>query len=273
MQAWNNIYSQFDPVAISIGVINIHWYGIMYVLALIVALYSAKWFVKKDNLPITKDELDNFFIYAEVGVILGARIGYMLFYMPNNDYYLSHPWQIFNPFVNGQWAGLSGFSYHGAIIGFVISTWIYTIKNRKFTFLFMMDLVAISVPLGYTFGRIGNFINQELYGRVTDVSWGIYVNGALRHPSQLYEAFSEGIVLFIILFYARQKRVFEGQLLVIYAIGYSVARYMVEGYRQPDFQLGFVYADYTMGQLLSLGMIIASLGILAYGLKYKRYKV
>jgi len=262
MSAWNNIYSQFDPVAINLGIVNIHWYGIMYVLALLVALMVAKWIVKKDSMPINNDDLDNFFIYAEVGVILGARVGYVLFYMPNNDYYLSNPWQMFNPIVDGKWAGLSGFSYHGAIIGFLISTWIFSIRT-KFKFLFMMDLVALAVPLGYFFGRIGNFVNQELYGRVTDVPWAIYVNGALRHPSQLYEAFLEGVVLFFIIYWYRHKKKVDGELIVIYGLGYSVARIFVEYYREPDFQLGFIYGNLTMGQILSYAMIIGAFLILA----------
>jgi phosphatidylglycerol:prolipoprotein diacylglycerol transferase len=242
----------------------------MYVGALLGALFIARWFIKKDNLPITNDELDTFFLYAEVGVILGARLGYVLFYMPNNEYFLTHPWQMFNPFVNGQFVGLSGFSYHGAIIGFVLATWVFTLRNKKFSFLFMMDLVAISVPLAFTLGRIGNFLNQELYGRVTDVPWAIYVNGAMRHPSQLYEAFLEGILLFIILYYARTKKSFDGQLIFVYGVGYSITRYIAEMYRQPDFQLGFIWNGFTMGQLLSMGMIVASFALLYFG--YKEHK-
>lgn len=257
MEFWNNIYSQFDPVALNLGFFKVHWYGIMYITALLIALWIAKKIVKKDNLPITEDQLDNYFWYVELGVILGARLGYVLFYMPNNQYYLSHPWQMFNPIVDGQWAGLSGFSYHGALVGFVIATWIFTLRH-KLKFLFLMDLVAVSVPLGYFFGRIGNFVNQELYGRVTDVPWGIYVNGALRHPSQLYEAFLEGILLFIIIYWYRNKKKHDGELIVIYGFGYSIARYVSEYFREPDFQMGFIYAGLTMGQILSLVMVLAT---------------
>ena len=257
MEFWNNIYSQFDPVALNLGFFKVHWYGIMYITALLVALWIGKKIAKKDNLPITEEQLDSYFIYIEIGVVLGARLGYVLFYMPNNEYYLTHPWQMFNPVVDGQWAGLSGFSYHGAIIGFVIGTWIFTLRH-KFKFLFLMDLVAISVPLGYFFGRIGNFVNQELYGRVTDVPWGIYVNGALRHPSQLYEAFLEGILLFVIIYWYRTKKKHDGELIVIYGFGYSIARYVSEYFREPDFQMGFIYAGLTMGQILSLVMVLAT---------------
>ncbi|NOQ30558.1 MAG: prolipoprotein diacylglyceryl transferase [Helicobacteraceae bacterium] len=256
MDYWNNIYANFDPVAFNLGSISVHWYGIMYVLALVVALVVAKWIVKKDKINITLDELDTYFIYIEVGVILGARLGYVLFYDTHTMYYLTHPWQIFNPFMGGEFVGIRGMSFHGAVIGFFIASILFY-KRHKIPFGVMMDVVAIAVPAGYTFGRIGNFLNQELIGRATDVPWGIYVHQILVHPSQLYEAFLEGFLAFLVVFFYRKYKKFDGELIIIFAVMYGFGRFISEFYRQPDIQLGFVYGDWmSMGQAISLIMII-----------------
>jgi len=259
MTFWNNIYEHFDPVAFSIGV-NVHWYGIMYVLALISALVMAKWIVTKDKLPVDKKVLDDYFIWIEVGVILGARLGYILFYDPHTAYYLTHPWQIFNPFnMNGEFVGIRGMSYHGALIGFLLGSYLFARKN-KYSFWFLMDIVAIAVPVGYIFGRIGNFLNQELMGRATDLPWGIYVDGVLRHPSQLYEAFLEGVVVALIIYLIRNRVSFAGGLTLAYGALYGLARFVAEFWRAPDVQIGYIYGDWmTQGQLLSLPMIIISI--------------
>ncbi len=268
MEFWQHIYEHFDPVAFSVGPIKVHWYGIMYVLALLTALYAAKLYVKHDSYPIDAKTLDSYFIYVEIGVILGARLGYILFYDPHTFYYITHPWQIFNPFHGGTFTGISGMSYHGAVIGFIIATWIF-VKRTRTSFWMWMDLVALSVPVGYVFGRIGNFLNQELVGRVTDVSWGIYVNGTLRHPSQLYEAFLEGVVVALILFFYRKRQRFEGELIALYAIMYGFARFVAEFWREPDIQLGYICCGWvTMGQILSLAMMAA--GVAGYALLAKR---
>ncbi|WP_294961819.1 prolipoprotein diacylglyceryl transferase [Sulfurimonas sp.] len=259
MTAWNHIYDTFDPVAFNIISFPVHWYGIMYVLALVSALYIAKYFIKRDNLDFTNKEMDNYFIYVEIGVILGARLGYVLFYDTETLYYLSHPWQIFNPFQNGEFVGIRGMSYHGAIFGFLISTYIYS-KKHKVAFGNIMDLVAISVPLAFVFGRIGNFLNQELIGRETDVSWGILVDGILRHPSQLYEAFLEGVGVFIVVYAYRKYQRFSGELILVYAISYGIFRAIAEMYRAPDVQIGYICCDMiTQGQVMSLGMSLFSM--------------
>ena len=260
MEYWHHIYDHFNPVAFHLFGFSVHWYGIMYVLALFIALMFAQWLVKHDNLPFSSKELDIYFVWVEVGVILGARLGYIIFYDPHTSYYLTHPWQIFNPFMHGHFVGIRGFSYHGALIGFLIATYLYSLKYRK-NFWQLLDLVAVSVPLGYIFGRIGNFLNQELVGRATDVSWGIYVGDTLRHPSQLYEAFTEGLLLFIILFWYRKKKKFDGELIVLYGFLYGLFRFIVEFFRAPDIQLGFICCHLTMGQILSL-LMMAAAGIL-----------
>jgi phosphatidylglycerol:prolipoprotein diacylglycerol transferase len=223
----------------------------MYVLALLSALMIAKWIVQKDNILITKEQLDDYFIYAEIGVILGARLGYILFYDTHTMYYLIQPWQIFNPFIDGQFVGIRGMSFHGAILGFLIGSYLYH-RRHKVSFGLLMDLVAVSVPLGYVFGRIGNFLNQELVGRATDVPWGIYVYDTLRHPSQLYEAFVEGIVVFAIIYLYRKRKAFEGELILLYGFSYGIGRGLVEFYRAPDAQIGYI-----LGQWMTLGMALS----------------
>ncbi len=257
MEFWNNIYEKFDPVAFAIFSLPVHWYGIMYVLALLSALYIAKWYIKHDSVDLSDTQLDAYFIWAEVGVILGARVGYIIFYDSNPTYYLWAPWQIFNPFRDGEFVGISGLSYHGALIGFLIATYLY---NRKYKVGFgkLMDIVAVSVPLAYIFGRIGNFLNQELVGKVTDVSWGIYVDGILRHPSQLYEALLEGLLVFVVVWSYRKYKTFDGELILLYAALYSMARFTAEIWREPDQQLGYVLYSLSMGQVLSILMIVAS---------------
>lgn len=271
MDFWQNIYSNFDPIAFKVFGFSVHWYGIMYVLALLSALFIAKWVVKRDKLPFKEKELDDYFIWIEVGVILGARIGYIVFYDPNLSYYLTHPWQMFNPFVDGTFVGIRGMSYHGAVIGFLLGTWGYCIRHKTSPWSYL-DLVGISVPFGYIFGRIGNFLNKELIGRYTDMPWGINVLGDLRHPSQLYEAFLEGVLVFIIIFSYRRYKKFNGELIVLYGALYSMARFIAEFWRQPDFQIGFIYGGWlTQGQLLSFGMFLVS--ILLYLYLYRRNKV
>lgn len=257
--SWQHIYEQFNPVAFSLGSFNVHWYGIMYALALLSALMIAKWIVKRDKYPISEDALGSYFIWVEIGVILGARLGYVLFYDPNTWYYLSQPWQIFNPFMDGEFVGIRGMSYHGALIGFLLASYMYARKN-KVSFWLHMDLVALAVPIAYVFGRIGNFLNQELIGNETTVSWGVYYADKLVHPSQLYEAFLEGIVVFIILFTLRKYKKFSGMIALSYGVFYGLARFIAEFYRAPDIQIGYIYGGWmSMGQLLSILMIALSI--------------
>ncbi|WP_059432014.1 prolipoprotein diacylglyceryl transferase [Campylobacter hyointestinalis] len=270
LNSWNLIYSKIDPVAFKLFGLSVHWYGIMYVLALVVALLMAKYFAKKDSLGISNSLLDNYFFWVEIGVILGARLGYILIYDSNTSYYLLHPWQIFNPFANGEFVGIRGMSYHGAVVGFILATLMFC-KRYKQNLWMLLDLVALSVPLGYFFGRIGNFLNQELFGRVTNEPWAIMVADSLRHPSQLYEAVLEGLVLFVILFIYRKYKKFDGELIAMYAMLYTLARFLCEFFREPDFGIGFVAFGMSMGQILSICMF--AFGFIVYiNLKKKRLK-
>lgn len=262
LNSWNLIYDKIDRVAFSLFGLNVHWYGIAYVLALLVALWAVKYFAKKDKYPLDSKILDMFFLYVEIGIILGARIGYILIYEVNTSYYLLHPWQIFNPFVNGKFVGISGMSYHGAVFGFIIGTILFAKKYKKSPLL-LMDITAVALPLGYTLGRIGNFLNKELYGRETNLPIGILVNGKLVHASQLYEAFLEGICIFLILYFMRFKVRFQGELIGYYMLLYSIARFIVEFFREPDSQLGY-FGIFSMGQILSSLTLLISLAFLFY---------
>lgn len=253
MQYWQNIYSNFDPVAFNLGSVAVHWYGIFYAAALLSAIFVAKWIIKKDNLPINQDKFDGYIWWCEIGVILGARLGYIVFYDPNVMYYLTHPWQIFNPYLNGEYVGISGMSYHGAFIGFLLASYFYC-KRQKVSFWFLADIAVIGISAGYILGRIGNFLNQELVGRASDLPWSIYVDGVLRHPSQIYEAILEGLLIFIVLYLYRNKKSFNGELAIIYGILYSITRIIAEFFREPDIQIGFLY-----GQWLTMGMLISGI--------------
>jgi len=268
MEYWNHIYDYFNPIAINFGIITVHWYGIMYISALLTSLWFAKWIIKRDKIIIREALIDNYFIWLEIGILLGARIWYILFYDPNTWYYLSQPWQIFNPFFHGEFVGIRGMSYHGAVVGAGISSYLFARKNPQQIYK-ILDIVALSVPVGFVFGRIGNFLNKELVGRSTDLPWGIYVDGVLKHPSQLYEAFLEGVVIAILIYLYRQRKEFDGALVGIYGVLYGIARFISEFWREPDVQLGYLYQDWlTMGQIQSVVMIFCSVFIYFF-FKYK----
>ncbi len=237
----------------------------MYVTALLLATFFAYYIVKKDKLPVPKSLLDSYIIWVEIGVILGAKLGYVLFYDPNLSYFLSQPWQIFNPYNQyGEFVGIAGFSYHGALLGFFIASTLFSLVH-KIDQWYLLDITAIAIPLGYTFGRIGNFLNQELIGRETTLSWGIYVDKTLRHPSQLYEAFLEGVIVFTILYLYRKQKSFNGELIALYMLLYAIARFIAEFFREPDIQIGYLYFGWmTKGQEFSILMIIFALGLYLY---------
>lgn len=259
LQDW---YAHFDPIAFHIFGLQVHWYGIAYVLALLSAFYLALFFKKESRFKrITDKNLEIYFLYAELGIILGARIGYVLIYSPDRLDYLLFPWEIFNPFDRyGHFVGISGMSYHGGIVGFLLGSYLFA-KRYKQNLWIYLDLLALSIPLSYIFGRIGNFLNHELYGRIIPQdekfwkNFGVYIDGALRYPSQLIEAFLEGLVVFIIVWVSQKYFKFEGALIAVYGISYSLMRFIAEFYRQPDAQMGF-YWGLSMGQILSILMLI-----------------
>lgn len=267
MNFWNEIYSHFSPIAFSAFGFNIHWYSLAYVSALLIGFFLAKYFVK--TMPrfshIDSKIIDSYFIWVEVGILLGARFGYLFIYTDSAIFYLTHPWEAFNPYVDGRFVGIAGMSFHGAVFGFLLASFLFFYVKKANIFA-LLDIVALSVPLAYVFGRIGNFLNKELYGRVIEEDSlkfiGIYVEGALRYPSQLIEAFLEGIVVFIIVWIASKKNQTEGMLIVIYAFAYSLARFIAEYFREADVQMGYYFLGLSMGQILSCVMMGIALFLL-----------
>lgn len=252
-------FPNIDPVAISIGPFAIHWYGLAYVAAFIAALWYVKWRARRDNnIPVTADQFESLFAWVVIGVILGGRLGYVLFYDP--AYFFAHPAEIIK-----TWNG--GMSFHGGLLGVLIACGIF-VRKHKINFFDLMDRIAPSVCFGLFFGRLANFVNGELFGRTTDFALGmVFPNGGPdpRHPSQLYEAFLEGIVLFIILHFVSMKRWRRYEVSGLFALGYGVFRFMVEFVRQPDplpHLQGGVFEWVTMGQLLSIPLIITGIVLL-----------
>ena len=238
----------------------------MYLVAFFLTYILVLYRIKNENYDYSKETIQNCFVWVIAGLIIGARLGYVLFY--NFEYYLHHPLQIILPFdfAGGfRYVGISGMSYHGGAIGVLLASIIFCRKHR-INFWRFADLFCPAIPLGYTFGRIGNFINGELYGRVTTVPWGMYFPldpyHRLRHPSQLYEAFFEGIFLFTILWIMKKKKCFDGFLFSLYLIGYGTVRFFIEFFRAADPQLGFVFGMFTMGQVLCLIMVFLGIAVM-----------
>jgi len=262
---WNYLPGQINPIILQIGQFQVRYYGIMYVIAFSIVYFLVIHRTKNENYQYSKEIIKDYFIWAILGVMIGGRLGYVAFY--NLQYYVSNPLEIILPFSlsNGfQYTGIVGMSYHGGLIGVLLGSILFCYR-RKINFWNFADLMIPAIPLGYTFGRIGNFINGELYGRVTTVPWGMYfpldATGQLRHPSQLYEAFFEGIFLFAVLWGIRKKSLFNGFLLSLYLIGYGLVRFFIEFVRQPDFQLGFITGPFTMGQILCFAMISGGMSV------------
>ncbi|MFK8040386.1 MAG: prolipoprotein diacylglyceryl transferase [Rickettsiaceae bacterium] len=257
-------FPNIDPVALSLGPVEIRWYGVAYVTGIILAYIYAIHIVKKKNLTITKTHLENFLSWTIIAIIVGGRLGFTLIYDPLK--YLMHPIKILQIYKGGM-------SFHGGMIGLAFATYIYS-KKYKLPFLTFIDIIAVVSPIGLFLGRIVNFINAELYGRITDVSWGVIFPGEIlpRHPSQLYEALAEGFVLLIIMSVASLRYNtlrFPGRTSGIFLVCYSLFRIMIENFREPDEKIGFILSYLTMGQILSSFMFILGLYLLTIKLQSK----
>jgi phosphatidylglycerol:prolipoprotein diacylglycerol transferase len=257
---WNSIPKHINPNIVEIGSFQLRYYGLMYVVAFTIVYLLALYRLKNENYEFPKETIQNYFGWAIIGVIIGGRLGYVLFY--DFKYFAANPLKIICPFdiSNGlHYVGISGMSYHGGVIGVILVS-IFFCQKYRINFWRFADLLCPAIPLGYIFGRLGNFINGELYGRITTVPWGMYFpldpTHQLRHPSQLYEAFFEGIFLFIILWSLRKRKFFGGFLFCLYLIGYGLARFFIEFVRKPDSQLEFIFGPFTMGQILCACMIL-----------------
>lgn len=255
------VYPEIDPVIFSLGPVSVRWYGMMYVLGFLVAWRLAWLRALRPDAPVDRAQVDDLIFWAMVGVIAGGRVGSVLFY--NFDQFAADPLYLVK-----IWQG--GMSFHGGLIGVLIAMWLYGRKLGR-TIWQVTDFVAPLVPLGLGFGRIGNFINGELWGKPTDVPWGMVYDGVKRHPSQLYEAFLEGLVLFAVLwaFSSRPRpyRAVSGLFLLLY----GVFRFLIEFVRLPDADIGYLaFGWLTMGQVLSAPMVAAGAAMLYLGYRYHR---
>jgi phosphatidylglycerol:prolipoprotein diacylglycerol transferase len=266
---WQHIPEKVDPVIFSIGGFKLQYYGLMYVVAFVITYFLVLYRIKrKEGFEVSVDQIQALITYMLLGVIIGGRLGYVLFY--NFPYYLHHPLEIILPFTfsNGiKFTGITGMSFHGGLICVILFAWLYA-RKVGLNFPAMIDLFVPAIPLGYTFGRIGNFINGELYGRMTFVPFGMYFPQApgtgLRHPSQLYEAFFEGIFLFAVLWSLRKIIRTRGAMLALYLIGYGSVRFFIEYVREPDAHLGFVFLSFSLGQVLCMVMMVSGIQLYWY---------
>ncbi|MBM3505124.1 MAG: prolipoprotein diacylglyceryl transferase [Alphaproteobacteria bacterium] len=253
-------FPAIDPTLIAIGPFAIRWYALAYVAAILAGWYFVSRRARQPVAPLTPKDADDFFVWATLGVVLGGRLGYVVFYKAG--YYLGHPLEIL-----AVWHG--GMSFHGGLLGMILAIVVFA-RRRRIDVLAFADLVAVITPFGLLLGRIANFINGELYGRVSDVPWAMVFPGGgplPRHPSQLYEAALEGAVLFavmLVLFYRTRLRERPGHLTAVFVGGYSLARFAAEFFREPDAHLGFLLAGATMGQLLSLAAALGGFLIWFY---------
>ena len=250
--------NNFDPVAFQIYSLEIRWYSLAYIVGIILGwIYCKKKLIKDQHILSL---FDDFITYLIIGVILGGRLGYALFY--NLKYYIENPIEILM-----VWNG--GMSFHGGLIGVIVASKLFSSKHKINQFIFL-DLVALSAPIGIFFGRVANFINSELYGRSTDLPWSVQfllIDNVKRHPSQLYEAFFEGVILFLILQYFLKKDYLQnsGQISGLFLIFYSLFRFLAEFFRSPDPQIGYLILNLTLGQLISI--IFLMIGMFIFYLK------
>lgn len=257
----NDIYQGLDPIAFSLGPLVVRWYGLAYVLGFVCAAAIIYFVAKRWKLGMSEDNLLTLMVCAIVGVVVGARIGYVLFY--GDGYYLSHPLEIL-AFNQG------GMSFHGGLVGLLIGGAVAALMTR-IPFLTLADLGSIAAPIGLFFGRCANFVNGELWGAPTDGPLGVVFGGAAgmmpRHPSQLYEAVLEGLVIFCVLFALSRKRPPrpQGTFLGAFLVLYGIFRFLIEFVREPDVQLGYLWGGWlTMGQVLSAPLIVAGIALLIY---------
>ena len=257
----NDIYQGLDSIAFSLGPLVVRWYGLAYVLGFVCAAAIIYFVAKRWKLGMSEDNLLTLMVCAIVGVVLGARIGYVLFY--GDGYYLSHPLEIL-AFNQG------GMSFHGGLVGLLIGGAVAA-RMTRIPFLTLADLGSIAAPIGLFFGRCANFVNGELWGAPTDGPLGVVFGGAAgmmpRHPSQLYEAVLEGIVIFCVLFALSRKRPPrpQGTFLGAFLVLYGIFRFLIEFVREPDVQLGYLWGGWlTMGQVLSAPLIVAGIALLIY---------
>jgi phosphatidylglycerol:prolipoprotein diacylglycerol transferase len=263
------VHPQFDPIALSLGPLAIRWYGLMYVAAFAMFVLLGRLRVKQGlSRGLTANDIDDLLVWGVAGVILGGRIGYVLFY--KFGYYAAHPLEVF-----AIWQG--GMSFHGGFLGVLVAMALYA-RRRKIAWLDLMDAIAPLVPLGLAAGRLGNFINGELPGRPTDLPWGMWFpqvdrTALARHPSQLYQFALEGVLLFLVVWFFSRKPRPTGAVSGLFLAGYGVLRFLAEFARAPDDFLGLLALGLTMGQWLSLPMVAAGAAMMAWAYRRKQPSV
>jgi len=250
-------HPDIDPIAFEIGPLAVRWYGLMYLVGFLGGWWLGMRRVAQGLSPLTRQQVEDIVFPIVLGVIIGGRLGYVLLYKP--DYFLANPLEIV-----AVWRG--GMSFHGGMLGVMLAM---AIAGRRYgiAFLNMTDFIAPLVTVGITAGRLGNFINGELWGRVTDVPWGMVFRHAgplPRHPSQLYELALEGLLLFALLWWFSSKPRPKGQVSALFVVGYSLCRFFVEFFREPDYYIGFLALGLTYGQWLSVAMLAAGIGLFAW---------
>lgn len=256
-------FPNISPVAFAIGPFQLRWYALAYLFGILSAWFLTKRNIDKYKLGLTSAQLDDLVFYTTLGIILGGRLGYVLFY--GKAYFWHHPAEIL-----AVWHG--GMSFHGGIAGVILALYCFA-KKQKFPFLKITDIVALYVPIGIFLGRLTNFINDELWGRVTTVPWAVkFPSGGYmpRHPSQIYEALSEGVLMFIILNLLWKKgfvRNHHGIISAVFLIIYTLSRLCMEFFREPDEQIGFIFGQVTLGQLLSIPFLLIGGYVLIKSLK------
>jgi phosphatidylglycerol:prolipoprotein diacylglycerol transferase len=253
------ILPEIDPIALSLGPIAIRWYSLAYIAGILFALFWLKKLNQKDNF-LSQKAYDDWLVWAVLSIMIGGRLGYVFFY--NSSYFLENLLEIF-----AFWQG--GMSFHGGLLGSIFGMWLFA-KKYKVNFLQLTDALSIAAPIGLFFGRLANFVNMELYGRVSGSNFGIIFPNAgdlPRHPSQLYEAALEGILLFLILFslnnFTKIRQV-KGCLSGLFLVFYGSFRILIENFREPDTQIGFLFDNVTMGQLLSLPLILLGIFLIIF---------
>tara|TARA_B100000965_G_scaffold397394_1_gene413878 strand:- start:531 stop:1310 length:780 start_codon:yes stop_codon:yes gene_type:complete len=249
-----------DPILIDLGIVSLRWYSLSYILGILIGWWYGKFIIvkiiNKEQKNLDLSHFDDLISYIIISIIVGGRLGYVIFY--NFDFYLNNPSEIFK-----VWKG--GMSFHGALIGVILGCYFFSI-NKKIKIFHLLDVLACVTPIGLFLGRIANFINGELYGKVTNLSYGVIfpeVDNSLRHPSQLYEAFLEGVILFLIVnFFMLKKKYLDGFCSSIFLIIYGISRIISEIFREPDQQIGYILNLFTLGSILSFFMIIFGILIL-----------
>lgn len=266
---WQHIPEYINPIVFTVGFFSLRWYAVCFLLGFLGAFLFFAWYNRKDEKHGTLEDRYDFFLILFAGALIGGRLGYALLYQP--DIFLDHPALLFWPYHNGQWIGIGGMSFHGGLIGVIIALFFYARRIQK-NFFSLVDDVVLSVPIALFFGRIGNFLNGELYGRVTEKSWGMYFahSEVLRHPSALYEAFGEGLFLLGGLFLLSRWVKFPGALGAAFLVFYGGIRFILEFFRKPDEGVFFVTEILTLGQWYSLSVIIVGVFLFVWLRKKNR---